>query len=949
MLDDLGLDSLDQLADLAMPPQIRMEGSLDLPTPGSEQTIKSRLAELAGLNQPHRAMIGMGYYGTVTPAVLRRHILENAGWYTAYTPYQPEISQGRLEALLNFQTMVAELTALPIAGSSLLDESTAVAEAVALAHRATRGKGNRVVVDSGLLPQTLAVLRTRMDALGLEIVSTGQLDDAEALAGAFAVVVQTPTVDGRMQSTGELEAVAAAAHEAGALVIAAADLLALALVVPPGRWGVDIAVGSTQRLGVPLFYGGPHAGYIAVRSELARQLPGRLVGVSKDADGAVAYRLALQTREQHIRREKATSNICTAQVLLAVVAGMYAVWHGREGLQAIARRVHDRARQLAGVLVAGGLQPVHENFFDTLTVPVPGRADEVVSRARELGVHLRRVDADTVGVSIGEDATEEDLNHVVMAFRFASARSEESPADEAELWGSLGADRRSDDFLAHPVFTSYHSETRMMRYLRTLQNRDYALDTGMIPLGSCTMKLNPAVALEAISLPGFADLHPFAPDQDAEGYRILIDELSGWLEAISGYAGCSLQPNSGAAGEFTGLSAIRAYHNSRGETERTVCLIPASAHGTNAASAAMAGLEVVVVSSAEDGQIDLADLAAKLERHAGRVAAAMITYPSTHGAFEDTVTSLCAMVHDAGGQVYIDGANLNALVGLAQPGRFGGDVSHLNLHKTFAIPHGGGGPGVGPVMVANHLIPFLPGHPMAQPAQLSQPADPAITRGGAVAGAPYGSAGVLPISYAYIALLGPEGMRRASQVALLNANYIAHRLSKAYPVLYTGKHGLVAHECILDCRELTKVSGISAEDISKRLIDYNFHAPTMSFPVPGTLMVEPTESEDRSELDRFCDAMLAIRAEIDGVVQERWPADDNPLVNAPHTLARVSADEWPHPYSRTLAGFPAGRRTGPVEGGSGDKYWPAAARIDAAYGDRHLMCACPPPDAYEVS
>ncbi|SER61619.1 glycine dehydrogenase [Propionibacterium cyclohexanicum] len=662
MLAQLGLGSLDELSRQAIPSQIAMTGSLDVPLARNEAAIAARMRELAGLNHPRRAMIGMGYHGTITPAVLRRNVLENPGWYTAYTPYQPEISQGRLEALLTFQTMIAELTGLPIAGSSLLDEPTAVAEAVAMAHRVSRGKRGRVVVGPGLLPQSLAVLHTRMDAIGVEVFPAAHPDDPAALGEAFAVVVQTPTVDGRMHSTDELRALAGAAHDAGALVIAAADPLALALVVPPGQWGADIAVGSTQRFGVPLFYGGPHAGYIAVRDELARQLPGRLVGVSRDAEGAVAYRLALQTREQHIRRDKATSNICTAQVLLAVVAAMYGVHHGPEGLRAMARSIHGRARGLAGVLRAGGFELLSGSFFDTLTVRAPGRARQIVSAARELGVYLRLVDHDLVGISIGEDATDEDLDHVVQAFAG-------SPQGPAEPWGGLGADLRTDAFMTHPVFTGQHNETRLMRYLRTLQNRDYALDTGMIPLGSCTMKLNPAVALEAMTLPGFADLHPFAPSEDAQGYRILLKELSDWLMAITGYAGCTLQPNSGAAGEFAGLSAIRAYHRSRGEGHRRVCLIPSSAHGTNAASASMAGLQVVVVKSEADGQIDLTDLADKLARHGDTVAVAMVTYPSTHGVFEETITRLCSMVHEAGGQVYVDGANLNALVGLAQPGR----------------------------------------------------------------------------------------------------------------------------------------------------------------------------------------------------------------------------------------------------------------------------------------
>lgn len=928
MLESLGLHSLDELSDQSMPSQIRMTEALRLPGAHSEQQVGARLRELAAMNNPHRAMIGMGYYGTVTPAVIRRHVVENAGWYTAYTPYQPEISQGRLEALLNFQTMVADLTGLPLAGASLLDEATAVAEAAALAHRAQRGKGDTILVDAGLLPQSLAVLQTRMGALDIQIVETDDLASSPALDEAFAVIVQTPTTDGRLQSTEELTTLATAAHDKGALVIAAADLLALTLVVPPGQWGADVVVGTTQRFGVPLYYGGPHAGYISVRKGLERQLPGRLVGVSRDADGVVAYRLALQTREQHIRREKATSNICTAQVLLAVVAAMYAVYHGPQGLRKIAHDIHERTRLLAGALRARGLKARHDSFFDTLTIPTDGRAKQIVAKARELGVHLRQIDRDRVGISVGEDATDADLDHVLTAF-------DVNPDDQPEAWGGLGATVRTDAYLSHPVFNSYHSETQLMRYLRTLEDRDFALDRGMIPLGSCTMKLNPATAMEPISYPGFADLHPFAPADDARGYRVLIDELSDWLVQVSGYAACSLQPNSGASGEFTGLLAIRAYHESRADHDRKICLIPSSAHGTNAASAAMAGLKVVTVHSAHDGQVDLEDLAAKIAENPDQIAAIMVTYPSTHGVFEDTITRLCEMVHEAGGQVYIDGANMNALVGLARPGRFGGDVTHLNLHKTFAIPHGGGGPGVGPIVVADHLVEFLPNHPV-----VPMP-DPRIGAGRTVSAAPWGSAGVLAISYAYIAMMGADGLTHATQMALLNANYIAGRLSSYFPVLYTGANDRVAHECILDLRELTASTGVSVDDVAKRLIDYGFHAPTMSFPVPGTLMVEPTESEDLGELDRFCDAMIAIRAEIDQVASGVWPSDDNPLSNAPHPLSRIGADEWTHPYPRQIAAFPAGLHSGPIEGEGSDKYWPAVARIDNAFGDRHLLCVCP--------
>ncbi len=929
MLDFLGLTSLDELSDRAMPEAIRC-GALDLPPAIDEHQVQARLAELASRNFPGRSMIGLGYHGTVTPAVIRRNVLENPAWYTAYTPYQPEISQGRLEMLLNFQTVVSDLTGLPIAGASLLDEATAVAEGVAMARRITRS-GEIVLVAAGLLPQSLAVLQTRMRSLGIEVVVAGDsIAEDPNLARAFCVVVQSPAGDGRAPSTQELAATAAAAHAVGAQVVAAADLLMLTLVSPPGEWGADIAVGSTQRFGVPLFFGGPHAGYIASRSGTERQLPGRLVGLSTDADFAPALRLTLQTREQHIRREKATSNICTAQVLLAVVAACYAVYHGPQGLREIAREVHDGARRLAASLVAVGLTPTYASFFDTLLVEVSDAAS-VVRAAREGGVHLRQVDASHVGVSVGEDAGQEDLAVVARAFG-------------AELgdgvWGGLGADERTSDFLTHPVFGAHHSETRMMRYLATLAARDFALDRGMIPLGSCTMKLNSAVEMEPISYPGFANLHPFVPTADAQGMRELIDELSGWLVEITGYDSISLQPNSGAQGEFAGLVAIRRYHEGRGENQRDVCLIPSSAHGTNAASAALAGLRVVVVKATDDGSIDLDDLRAKVTTHADRLAAIMMTYPSTHGVFEDTIVEACVLVHDAGGQVYVDGANMNALVGLAQPGRFGADVSHLNLHKTFAIPHGGGGPGVGPVAVRAHLAAYLPDHPLVDVGSGLEP-------GGTVAAAPFGSPGVLPITYAYIALMGPEGLRQASQVALLNANYVARRLNEHFPVLYSGRDDLVAHECIIDPRAICKQAGISIDDIAKRLIDYGFHAPTMSFPVAGTLMIEPTESEDQRELDRFCDAMMAIKDEIDQVIAGgHWTKDDNPLVNAPHTLARVTASEWTHPYSRTTAAFPAGRSFGQVGAGDGDKYWPASARIDNAYGDRNLVCTCPPMEAY---
>lgn len=913
MLAALGLTSTDELVEMSLIERIRLTEPLDLPPAIDEATHLGRMRDLAALNNPLRAMIGLGYHGTVTPAVIRRNVLEDPTWYTAYTPYQPEISQGRLEALINFQTLVQDLTGLPISGASLLDEGTAAAEAMRLARRQTR-KGDAIVVDQRVLPRTLAVLRTHAHAMNVEVVVAGD-DIIETLqqTEAFAVLVQTPGADGRLQPTAELAAIAAKAHENGALVIAAADLLALTLVTPPGEWGADVAVGSTQRFGVPLFYGGPHAGYIALSKGLERSLPGRLVGVSQDADGHVAYRLALQTREQHIRREKATSNICTAQVLLAVVASCYAVYHGPDGLRRIARGIHDRARALAGMVSAGGLTLAHDHFFDTITVQTTDAA-AVVATARELGVHLRRVDDTSVGVSVGEDTTDDDIARVAKAFGV--------PDGDAEPTGSLGADERTSDFCTHPVFNSYHSETEMMRYLRRLSDYDFALDKGMIPLGSCTMKLNSAAELEPISLPGFANLHPFVPEEDAQGYAQLISDLCDWLAEITGYDRVTVQPNAGSQGEYAGLLAIRAYHDANGDTERRVCLIPASAHGTNAASAAMAGLRVVVVKTAPDGTVDFDDLRAKVEQHRDELAAIMVTYPSTHGVFEEGIVELCDLVHSAGGQVYVDGANMNAMVGIAKPRNFGADVSHLNLHKTFAIPHGGGGPGVGPIGVREHLAPFIDA---------------------AVSSAPYGSPGVLPISYGYIALMGPDGLREATKAALLHANYIAARLKDHYPVLYTGPGGRVAHECILDLRALTKKSGVTVEDVAKRLIDYGFHAPTLSFPVSGTLMVEPTESESLAELDRFCDAMISIRSEIDQVAAGQWPADDNPLHNAPHPLHRIVASTWTHPYSRELAGFGTEQ---PTSTQVRDKFWPAVGRLDGAYGDRNLLCSCPPPEAF---
>ena len=927
MLSALGVGSLDALTDAAVPRAIQVEGGLDLAPAVSEAQVQADLTRMAALNNPLRSMIGQGYHGTITPPVIRRNLLENPAWYTAYTPYQPEISQGRLEMLLTFQTLVADLTGLPTSGASLLDEGTAVAEAVGVARRSQR-KGSVVLVDAGILDQSLAVMRTRALALDIEVVVTDDLVAGLQRHDCFAVVVQTPAADGSVRDLDELRTIAAKAHENNALVIAAADLLALTLLPAPAEWGADIVVGSTQRLGVPLFYGGPHAGYIAVGSGMERQMPGRLVGLSKDRNGTPALRLALQTREQHIRREKATSNICTAQVLLAVTAAAYAVYHGPEGLRAIAGEVARKARRLAAAIVAGGGELVSDRFFDTITVKVQD-APLVVREARAKGVHLWALEEDLVSISVGEDVTEDELAAVASLFS--------AHLGEAEH-GSLGQPERETPYLTHPVFHSYRSETQMMRYLRALSDRDFALDRGMIPLGSCTMKLNPAASMEPISYPGFANLHPFVPLEDARGYTEMIGRLEAQLCEITGYDRVSLQPNSGAQGEFAGLMAVRSYHRARGEEHRTVCLIPASAHGTNAASAAMAGMDVVVVKTAPDGTVDFDDLEAKIAKHAEKLSVIMITYPSTHGVYEARVAELCDKVHEAGGQVYIDGANMNALVGLAQPGRFGGDVSHLNLHKTFSIPHGGGGPGVGPVAVREHLAPYLPSHPVVRDAG-------PVSSYGPISAAPWGSAGVLPITYGYIAMMGPD-LKLATQVAVLSANYLAKRLAERFPILYTGDAGWVAHECIVDLRPLTKETGITVDDVAKRLIDYGFHAPTMSFPVAGTLMVEPTESEPLVELDRFVDAMHAIADEAARVKAGEWPSHDNPLVNAPHTLAEVAADEWTHPYPRSAGGFPAGQDLGGISTGGRDKYWPPVARIDGAWGDRNLVCSCPPMEAY---
>jgi glycine dehydrogenase len=923
MLEVLGFGSLTELMDAAVPGGIRAEAELALPAAATEEQTARELRALAAENNPLEPMIGLGYHGTVTPPVVRRNVLEDPSWYTAYTPYQPEISQGRLEALLNFQTMVGDLTGLPTANASLLDEGTAAAEAMTLVRRANRKAEGPFVVDAGALPQTIAVVRTRAQAMGIEVV-VADLTEGLPEGDLCAVLVQYPGADGRVPDP---RPVIEAAHERGAMAVVAADLLALTLLESPGELGADVAVGSTQRFGVPLFYGGPHAGYMAVRTGLERQLPGRLVGVSVDAEGRSAYRLALQTREQHIRRDKATSNICTAQVLLAVVASMYAVYHGPEGLRAIARRTHRYAVVLAAALREAGVELLHEQFFDTVTARVPGRAAEVVAAARAGGVHLRLVDGDTVGISTSETTGRDEVNAVLAAFGVSADLEDVDARAGDELPAPL---LRSTPFLTHPVFNTHRSETSMLRYLRRLSARDYALDRGMIPLGSCTMKLNATTEMEPISLPGFANLHPFAPAEDAVGYRRLIDDLESWLAEVTGYDEVSIQPNAGSQGELAGLLAIRRYHLANGQGARDVCLIPASAHGTNAASAVMAGMRVVVVKTAPDGRVDMDDLRDQCAKHADDLAAIMVTYPSTHGAYEDGIGDLCRTVHEHGGQVYVDGANLNALLGYAKPGEFGGDVSHLNLHKTFCIPHGGGGPGVGPVAVRAHLAPYLPSHP-------GHPEEDHREGIGPISAAPYGSAGILPISWAYVRLMGGPGLTRATAVAVLSANYIAKRLGEHFPVLYKGHGGLVAHECILDLRELTRATGVTVDDVAKRLIDYGFHAPTMSFPVAGTLMVEPTESEDLAELDRFCEAMIAIKGEVDAVAAGEWTAEASPLRGAPHTAHTLLGD-WDRAYSRDTAVFPAGFDP--------DKYWPPVARIDQAYGDRHLVCACPAPEAF---
>jgi len=910
MLEAVGYPSLDALIDATVPEVIRRREPLNLPTPLDEPAALAEIRALANQNMPLPCYLGMGYHSCHTPPVILRNILENPGWYTAYTPYQAELAQGRLEALLNFQTMVADLTGMEISNASLLDESTAAAEAMAMAHGA-KGAGDKFFVADNVHPQTISLLRTRAEPLGFSIIS-GPWAEAALDASYFGALVQYPATDGRIDDYGDL---AARIHAIGGTFVVATDLLALTLIKPPGEFGADIVVGSSQRFGVPLGYGGPHAAFLATKDDHKRRLPGRLIGLSKDAAGNPALRLSLQTREQHIRRDKATSNICTAQVLLAVIASMYAVYHGPEGLKAIAQRVRDNAATLAGILSQAGHSVHHEIFFDTLRVTPRLPLD-----AAKAGILFREFADGSVGIALDETTDLAALNRILAVFELPSV------ADIASH-DFTPAVARTSPFLTHPVFNSYHTETQMMRYLRRLEGRDLALNHSMIPLGSCTMKLNAAAEMIPVTWPEFGNLHPFAPVEYAKGYAELFAQLDAWLAEITGFAAVSLQPNAGSQGEYTGLLVIRAYHISRGDTGRHICLIPTSAHGTNPASAVMAGMKVVPVTCDVHGNVDVADLRRKVAEHGPNLSAIMVTYPSTHGVFEESIREICDMVHAAGGQVYMDGANLNAQVALCRPGDIGADVCHLNLHKTFCIPHGGGGPGMGPIGVAAHLAPFLPGHSI-------------IKTGGAqaiseVSQAPWGSASILPISWMYMRMMGASGLEHATKVAILNANYMAQRLDPHFPVLYKGKGGRVAHECILDLREWKQRAGIEVEDVAKRLMDYGFHAPTMSWPVPGTLMIEPTESESLEELDRFCDAMIAIHGELVAVEEGRLDKNDNPLKNAPHTAECVMADEWPHPYSREVAAFPLASLRA-------NKFWPSVRRVDNVYGDRNLFCTCAP-------
>jgi glycine dehydrogenase len=927
MLGALGYETVGDLVRAAVPASIQVEAfdaaaHETLPEPATERETLAELRLLANRNTVNRSMIGLGYYDTITPAVIKRNVLENPSWYTAYTPYQPEISQGRLEALINFQTMVTELTGLDTANASMLDEGTAVVEGMMLARRASKSASNVFLVDADAHPQTKALLANRAAASGIHLLETSFDDDVDASFGAF---IQYPGSSGRIWDPAH---VIAEVKAQGGLTVIAADLLALTLITSPGDLGADVAVGTSQRFGVPMGFGGPHAGYMAVRKGLERQLPGRLVGVSQDATGHPAYRLSLQVREQHIRRDKATSNICTAQVLLAVMASMYAVYHGPRGLKRIATNVTKHANILARAATQAGHTVVAANYFDTLTLHTKTDAARLVERAHAAGYLFHLLDDDHIQLSVDETTTLDDIRAVATVLG-EDLVDESVPTDLTWIPTAL---MRTSSYLQHPVFTTHTSETSMMRYLKHLADYDYALDRGMIPLGSCTMKLNAATEMEAVTWPEFAGIHPFAPEADVEGYLTLVEQLQGWLADVTGYDSVSLQPNAGSQGELAGLLAIRGYHLSRGDTARTICLIPSSAHGTNAASAVLAGMRVVVIATNELGNVDVADLRTKIDEHRAELAALMITYPSTHGVYEHEVGAICAAVHEAGGQVYVDGANLNALLGFARFGDFGGDVSHLNLHKTFCIPHGGGGPGVGPVGAKAHLAPFLPGHPMAQREFSGSPQN-------VVSSAPFGSPSILPISWAYVRMMGAEGLKAATGAAVLAANYVAVRLRDHYPVLYSGDNALVAHECILDLRPLTESTGVTVDDVAKRLIDYGFHAPTMSFPVPGTLMVEPTESEDLAEIDRFIDAMIAIKLEADLVAVGEWPGDDNPLHNAPHTAQSVIEGEWQHSYSRELAVYP-------VRSLIRTKYWPPVRRVDNAWGDRNLFCACPPPEAF---
>ena len=929
MLDFLGLSTLDELINKTVPSSIVSQRPLDLDDPMSERLTLTRLREMASRNRVFVSMIGIGYHGTVIPGVILRNVLENPGWYTAYTPYQAEISQGRMEVLLDFQQMVVDLTGMELANASLLDEATAAAEAMAMARRVSKSESQTFFVDSDCHPQTIAVVETRARPLGIEVVVGDPFTGFEGRE-VFGVLVQYPGSSGALRDIG---AVIDRAHDQGALATVAADILSLVLVTPPGELGADIVVGSAQRFGVPMGYGGPHAAFFATRDAYKRAMPGRIIGVSVDSLGKPALRMALQTREQHIRREKATSNICTAQVLLAVIAALYAVYHGPDGLRLIAGRVHRMTQVLVAGLKRLGVEVVTDAFFDTVTVRVPGQAARIAARARESNINLRFVDADHLGIAFDETTLRSNLETLWRVFSTEADRLLDIDALDAAVEECIpGKLRRTSGFLTHPVFQLYHGETEMLRYLRRLVAKDLALDRTMIPLGSCTMKLNATTEMRPVTWRQFSAMHPFAPLDQAQGYRQLVEELKDMLCELTGFDAVSMQPNAGSQGEYAGLLAIRKYHESRGEGGRDVCLIPASAHGTNPASAQMAGLRVVVVDCDEGGNVDVADLKAKAAEHADRLAALMITYPSTHGVFEEAIVDICDAIHDHGGQVYFDGANLNALLGICRPAEIGADVSHMNLHKTFCIPHGGGGPGMGPIGVKSHLAPFLPDHPLVGGVNPAAAAGGTI---GVISAAPWGSASILPISWAYITLMGAKGLRRATEVAILNANYVARRLDPHYPVLYTGRCGMVAHECIIDLRPIKAACGITVDDIAKRLIDYGFHAPTMSFPVADTLMIEPTESEDKRELDRFCDAMIAIRQEITDIESGKADADDNLLRNAPHTHHLLLDGAWSKPYSKEQAFFP-------LPALREDKYWPPVGRIDNVYGDRHLVCTCPP-------